>query len=280
MQVLKSRLWRDGAGRHAAAAIALINVARPKSTTPLSKGSPFFSAISDPIALTAQTETLPDMQGSGAVRSLREAASLDTDAGRALAAKLADYAAASTQAAQQALLPGLVEAWAATSSQAPRTGALATLGYFGQWVNGEWAVRVSASPLDPASENYRQVMSDLNVAEAFNGQPLSTQDAFDSSGELLGAALWSEQLGSLHLTRQTIEQSVYDGLVLQTRLKPYLDAIALNITESGIGLDYSGVVERLEGWDAVNGAAWVTRRGVKSRRWRDGGGVKGSARAN
>ena len=50
--------------------------------------------------------------------------------------------------------------------------------------------------------------------------------------------------GNLALLEQSyaqLKQSVYDGLVMQTRLKGYLDAITLTIDESGIQLDCSGL---------------------------------------
>ena len=85
---------------------------------------PFFSEFTDHIALTPQAQALPDMQGSGLVRDLREAASLQTAAGQHLASVLTAYAAATTKAGQMALLPDLVEAWAATSTMGARTGAM------------------------------------------------------------------------------------------------------------------------------------------------------------
>ena len=76
-------------------------------------------------ALTAQARALPDMQRSGLVRDLREAACLQTAAGQHLAGVLTTYAAA-TKAGQMALLPDLVDAWAATSTMGERTGAMGT----------------------------------------------------------------------------------------------------------------------------------------------------------
>ncbi|MBV5344876.1 MAG: hypothetical protein JZU63_04770, partial [Rhodoferax sp.] len=37
----------------------------------------------------------------------------------------------------------------------------------------------------------------------------------------------------------SLRQTVYDGLLLQTRLKPYVDAISLSLNESGIGMDFT-----------------------------------------
>ncbi|MBK9595669.1 MAG: hypothetical protein IPO57_10030 [Rhodocyclales bacterium] len=76
----------------------------------------FHRQFPDTVPLTPEAQSLPDMQGSGLVRDLREAASQSG----ALANLLAQYAAAPTRAAQRALLDQLLDAWADTSSLAER----------------------------------------------------------------------------------------------------------------------------------------------------------------
>ncbi len=78
-------------------------------------GSTFYSAFKTPVTLTPQAKTLPTMQGSGRVRDLREAASLDTDAGRALAAALTHYSTLTTRKDQRAALDDLLLKWSDTS---------------------------------------------------------------------------------------------------------------------------------------------------------------------
>lgn len=75
----------------------------------------FHSTFTDTVLLTAQAQALPDMQGSGMVRDLREAASLQTVAGQVLAAKLTQFANATTRTEQMALLDDLITAWGNTS---------------------------------------------------------------------------------------------------------------------------------------------------------------------
>ncbi len=222
-------------------------------------GNPFFSDFVDTIPLTTVAQSLPDMQGSGLVRDLREAASLPTAEATVLASQLATYSAATTKAAQQALLPGLVAAWAATSSQAPHTGGLSTVTYGGGWVlvpaqGWRWYSTETVTPMDPTGSAYQQAMSDLNVAEAFNGQRLDSTPIVDGEGNPVTVRTSDEQIAFLHLTRLAIENSVYDSLALQTRLKPYLDGISLTISENGIGLDYSGMVAALASRKTTDGA--------------------------
>lgn len=76
----------------------------------------FHRSFPDSIPITPEAQSLPDMQGSGLVRDLREAASQSG----ALAGLLAQYAAAPTRAAQLALLDQVLDAWADTSNLAER----------------------------------------------------------------------------------------------------------------------------------------------------------------
>ena len=71
----------------------------------------FHRQFTDTIAITTDIAQLPDMQGAGQVRDLREAASLSP----ALKDLLTQYAQATTRNSQLALLDPLLNAWAATS---------------------------------------------------------------------------------------------------------------------------------------------------------------------
>ena len=44
----------------------------------------------------------------------------------------------------------------------------------------------------------------------------------------------------MQLSYDALVQSVYDGLKLQTRLKPYMDGISLVVNDTRIALDFSG----------------------------------------
>ncbi len=61
--------------------------------------------------LTPEAEALPTMQGSGLVRDMREAASLDTN----FAAALTGYSALATREDQLAALDDLLLKWSETS---------------------------------------------------------------------------------------------------------------------------------------------------------------------
>ncbi|MEI7431784.1 MAG: hypothetical protein WCL27_15130 [Betaproteobacteria bacterium] len=78
--------------------------------------NPFFSDFTDPLPLTEQALALPDMQGAGLVRDLRQAASLQTPQGDTLANELATLSPTLTRPQMMAKMDGLLDAWADTST--------------------------------------------------------------------------------------------------------------------------------------------------------------------
>ena len=120
------------------------------------------------------------------------------------------------------------------------------------------------------SERYRNLIAEwsrkLHVLEAFNGQyffnlpaqksqtdganwGLAIQPGTGSSGmaalPTLRVSFSQPQLDLLQQAYDSLKESVYASLVLQTRLKPYLDAIELVIDEQGLRLDASQLNQTL-----------------------------------
>jgi hypothetical protein len=58
--------------------------------------------------------------------------------------------------------------------------------------------------------------------------------------------LSSAQITFLERAYESLRTSVYDGLLLQTRLKPYMDAIGLSFTEAGLAFDFSDTTAAFE----------------------------------
>ena len=112
----------------------------------------FHRTFADVIPLTPQTETLPDMQGSGAVRDLREAASIQTAEGATLATALGQFSASTTRNEQRAQLDTLITNWAATSGFEDMATQAAAHGY------------TLTSNLGPEWQHK------LHVLETFNGR--------------------------------------------------------------------------------------------------------------
>jgi trimeric autotransporter adhesin len=199
--------------------------------------NPFYREFADTLDTTAVAE-LPDMQGSGALRDLREAASLTTT----LASAVANYAGAATRGEQLALADIVIREWAAT----------------GDYQTSVERASESGFTLTYRAPNGSDISDWVALLETFNGMPFvqvesggvrtgaggwraATPGITGSVGASLTFNLSSTQIGFLNSAYASLKQSVYDGLLLQTRLKPYLDAVSLTIDDTSIGMDFSQV---------------------------------------
>ncbi|MCK9387630.1 MAG: putative Ig domain-containing protein [Sulfuritalea sp.] len=192
----------------------------------------FHSQFADSIPLSVEAQTLPDIQGSGQVRSLREAASLPTSEGAALAALLSQYSQATSQAAQLALLDPLLKAWSDTSPMAATfTGA-----YTGHSLTVD--MQTWYTGLVAGTPGYQAMADKLTIMERFNGR---TFQPVPEGIDPITITLWHNAQDMLNLSYEALRTSVHDSLALQTRLKPYLDQIQLAIDDSGIRLDFAQV---------------------------------------
>jgi hypothetical protein len=270
--------------------------------------NPFYREYTDKIAIDESVAALPNMQGSGAIRDLREAAMLSPQ----LNSSLAIYSQAENRAEQRALLGQLVATWASTSGFRTfdqRIGDLAAgknyeLAFSYSWEiersnygvgngsgndNGtvEAGSEFNSSPGPTAEQLEKKALLEMvKVLEVFNNQnffnfspPAVTQDGerwslsmnYRSGSQSHGAqrmrvggqtfyiteedlSFAAQQATSIRAAYQALLDSVYDGLLLQTRLKPYVDALTLTLDANGIALDYSGVTEladQVAGQDVV-----------------------------
>ena len=190
--------------------------------------SPFYSEFTDHVPLTEQAQTLPELQGAGMVRSLRQAASLPTDQGRELAAQLVAFAAETTRSGQMAKLDSLLKAWAETSSMATTaSGAFAGVN-----------LTLSFAGVTKDTPAWQFWLDKLSILERFNGQPFLPVPA---AGTTLAIDFYSTRELLLDASYSALKQSVYEALVTQTRLKPYLDKISLSLDENGIAMDFSAM---------------------------------------
>jgi hypothetical protein len=129
--------------------------------------NPFYSEFTDPIPLTEAAQTMADMQGAGQVRNLREAASLQTTQGSALATALTAFSAATTRSDQIAQLDSLLKAWSDTSSMASTaSGAFAGVN-----------LSVTFAGVSNGSPAWQAWMDKLSILERFNGQTFTAVPA-------------------------------------------------------------------------------------------------------
>ncbi|MEQ1814631.1 MAG: hypothetical protein ABL860_09320, partial [Candidatus Nitrotoga sp.] len=222
----------------------------------------FHRTFTDTIPVTAQTAVLPDMGGSGKVRDLREAASLQTAAGLTLATRLSDYSNATTREEQLTQLDQLISAWGDTAEFGTLQSRAAAHGYSFSLngINTIQQKQLAALEAFNGRGYFKMPWEGASFGESALqgltiGQTVSfTTTHYDTSSntwvttqqrvfhpEIITANLWPAQIGPLNQAYAALRESVYQALLPQTRLKPYLEAINLLVDAIGIEMDFSAV---------------------------------------
>ena len=242
----------------------------------------FYRQFTSPVSLTDAARTLTDMQGAGRVRDLREAASLDGalvaetnglsgltraqmwDALDGLLARWAETAAMPTSV-EQAETKGYTLRYVLNGMSA--ADILKVLGMDGNGTGGEPTADETAQRAALQAQ-LAHLTDMIGILERFNGTPFVTvgehsvitgqgaviaektvssgQGALESSRHVFVTISEPNQLGLLEQSYNALKESVYGGLVMQTRLNPYMDAISLSIDENGIALDFSAMEAALD----------------------------------
>ena len=221
----------------------------------------FHSRYSDSLPLTDEQQQAPNLRGSGRVRDLREAAAESPD----VAAALQAYANAQTKEEQLALRDQLLRAWAGTDKRFTTEGVLkAASKNVVMASKGKNSVRLTPSQAaalgtiegpsiwsllgieDPEQKKKAALLEKVGILDAFTGT--------DSSHLYYGTKLQAQHIiDTIEKTYANLADNLYDGLLFQTRLKPYLNAIRFGMSEDGkLQLDYSGVAALFDEVHAKN----------------------------
>ena len=214
--------------------------------------NPFYREFTTTVPLTTAARSLPEMNGSGWVRDLREAMSLGTPQAQALTTAVQQFAAATTREDQQAQLDNLLRLWAETNQTRDMGPADDPLRRF----------VVSFRDPDPRQAALTtQMQWAMPILEVFNGMTVTEAGMGTGSTTVNGSGqtvtthtVLGEAVFDFVAAYDAIRQSVYNALVVQTRLEPYLDAIQLVIDETGIRFDTTAV-----------GALFASRRATDER---------------
>lgn len=126
----------------------------------------FFREFPDTLPIPTELESLPNALGAGAVRDLREAATLSTE----LATLLTAFAASTTGIEQRALVESIIEEWAATA-ELKNSFELAESS-----LNQEELIVLASGQSYNDQKQYR---INQNYAETGIGQPTVSQDELD-----------------------------------------------------------------------------------------------------
>ncbi len=231
----------------------------------------FFRTFTDNPPLTEASQALPQMQASGAVRDLREAMSLGTPEAQALQDLVAQFAAGTTRGAQMDVLDELIQTWGGTSSMQTSVQTSGLPAWYRAWTGN-----TSPPPDYQETAPYTAVQefAQLNPEQAarwlalerFNGDTVLAQFARVVSylymdlpqgdhtlvGWSAGLVFSTPQRDLLDNAYAILRQSVYDALVQQTRLRPYMDAIELIIDDNGLSLDFGAMHAMLSDKKAVD----------------------------
>ena len=212
---------------------------------------PLFSRFNDHVELTAEQLQNPNLSGIGRLRDLREAAALSP----ALDAVLRQYAAAETKEQQTALLAQLAAEWGKTDarygSYTPTlTAATEQSGTAGQGVqltpSQLQALRNGKVNISPELQaEFNALQDKIRLLDAFTGEDSRTlgYGTLEQVKEIIRVA---------NTTYAQLEYSLYQGLLFQTRLKPYLDAVSFTLDNGQLKLDFSGVSTLFEKTHAQN----------------------------
>ena len=198
------------------------------------------SRFTDKVELTAEQARAANLSGIGRLRDLREAAALSGD----LANVLKAYSAAETKEAQLALLDALVHEWAETDSKWGKKPITLS----SSWVRtANEGVALTPGQVSKFKGNEMIFLSDeakaaidtardrIAILDAFSGQDSSTLYYMSEEDALNIVKVTNDTYNSL-------ATNIYQSLLLQTRLLPYMNQIGFKIENEQFVLDFTAVI--------------------------------------
>ena len=209
-----------------------------------------YSRYTDTVELTPEQLKAPNLQGLGRLRDLREAAALSTG----LAEILKQYSAAQTKEEQTALLSELVAKWGATDPFKSKTDAFTLssdliltdnegIGLTPTQI-AEWRKGIVLDAQTKA--DFEAVRSKIAVLDAFTGEKSETL--------YFGTPAQARQIiDTVNQTYDSLAVNIYQGLLFQTRLQPYLNEIGFKLDDKQqFVLDYTHVQTKFQETFASN----------------------------
>ena len=255
--------------------------------------NPFYSEFVDNIPLTEEALSLPDSKGSGLVRDLREAVSLSPTLASALSNFSSQTNYTDQKAQLDDVLSAWAETSTVKNSVEQATDNGFFLFYltpdqlwedFDQhmsyWNTTDSSVLNALSTEDRASYDALQLQQQefvelISTLEQFNASTFVTVDAdsvtrgngfqsianpvpdsSDTSTERVFVSLSTAQMGLMQQSYESLKESVYGSLVLQTHLAQYLDEITLDVTVTGeVFVNFAALNALLDAQKIANPAA-------------------------
>ncbi|WP_211243404.1 calcium-binding protein [Chitiniphilus eburneus] len=233
--------------------------------------------FTDTITVPAELQGLPDLQGSGRVRDLLQAAALSP----ALAQALSQFVATDSRADQQAQVQNMLHQWADTADfktsreQAAETGGTVLFQFSNSQpvkVDGQWQYSTYAQDwlrrLDTFETFWGQ--SFVSFAAGANNGATSIRQVTLGGENVTLVSFNVNQLDIMERAFDAFAASVYEGLAQQTRYLPFFDAIKLVVGEQDFHFDTTGLAaligQRLAGnpVEALQDLIGFTRAGEQA----------------
>ncbi|MEA9761265.1 hypothetical protein VDF70_19890, partial [Xanthomonas campestris pv. raphani] len=213
-----------------------------------------FSGSLDKVEVSYEASRLPGVKGSGAVRDLKEAATLSTQ----LLASIQALVPGTSRDAMKSSLDTILARWAATSAMQSSeemlessVGAMRNLYY-----RGTLPASIAVQGQEAVDAWIKQQHSELGpmiaILEKFNGSSLisyrndqvstggntytwsESASADGATAQVMNILLQPEQIESIKAAYGRLKDSVYSGLVMQTRLKNYLDSVSVQFANGDL----------------------------------------------
>jgi len=221
--------------------------------------TPFFRQFRQHLDDDEGTGHLPDAPGSGRVRDLR-AACIQSPA---LRAALIRYCAAASEPEQRALLPQLLATWAATAGMNSSLQQRAGTRYRVQWQSlGTQSLGddAASTALLTGWEQTMQVLDAFNGQHFFairNGVAVASDGVTVNEGSAgqpgtIGIALSPRQHHALQQAYDSLQESVYAILLLQTQFKPLFDLTQAGFRQGTMQIDFGALQHHFEQLIAAN----------------------------
>ncbi|MBO7080461.1 MAG: hypothetical protein J6V99_00250, partial [Neisseriaceae bacterium] len=186
------------------------------------------------INLSEEYLQLPNLHGVGFLRDLREAAVISDELNQILI----QYQNAQTKQEQQSLLSNLILSWAETSPEYEMYRPAADLAF--NLVGGAGGGAIGVTPSTPVMvanllpPEFSDALKLIGIIDAFTG--IKTEKLYYRDKKSV-----DNIIKVVNESYDKISDHLYQGLLLQTRLKPYIDEIDLLIDHNSLSIDYHGM---------------------------------------
>lgn len=202
----------------------------------------FYREFADTIPLSEVAKALPEMQGSGLVRDLNQAVSMQTDEGRALLDVLTQYSSLSTRDEQIAMIDTLITAWGNTSGLKDLSIRAQEHGYiFSTNLSSLEQVQLLALEQFNGRGYWRMPWDDIGAKGARSAADIGEDEI---GNKYINTVKWRDW-AILDTAYSALQDSVYAGLILQTRLAPYLNSIDFTFDNNGLKFNFDAMDTKL-----------------------------------